>query len=228
MKLLAMTLAATVATAAAASARPAAHGRPCSSTRSRRTSAAEGARRTPWVTSTSPAARCATPTGARAVGHFAFTCRTTAILGGGDAREHCAGWGQTADGRIGFAGPTRLERRHARVDDLGPQRGLPRRARHHRRARRRRSGIAADDHDHAAGRSRPAQRRPRASGGRRCLPRRADRSARARHGSSRRCRPSRSRPSTHSTPTRQCSRRSAGSSPDPTTRGPPFARSTHA
>ena len=46
--------------------------------------------------------------GTRAVGHFAFTCRTTAILGGGDAREHCAGWGETADGRIDFAGPTRL------------------------------------------------------------------------------------------------------------------------
>jgi hypothetical protein len=41
------------------------------------------------------------------VGHFAFTCRWVAILPGGDAREHCLGSGTTADGRLGFAGPTR-------------------------------------------------------------------------------------------------------------------------
>jgi hypothetical protein len=38
----------------------------------------------------------------RAVGRFAFDCR---LLGGG--RERCSGWGQTAQGRIGFAGPAR-------------------------------------------------------------------------------------------------------------------------
>jgi hypothetical protein len=36
----------------------------------------------------------------QAAGHFAFECR-------GAAREHCSGWGQTAQGRIGFAGPAR-------------------------------------------------------------------------------------------------------------------------
>jgi hypothetical protein len=36
----------------------------------------------------------------RTAGHFAFDCR-------GTAREHCSGWGQTAQGRIGFAGPAR-------------------------------------------------------------------------------------------------------------------------
>jgi hypothetical protein len=35
-----------------------------------------------------------------AAGRFAFTCR-------GNAPEHCTGWGQTAQGRIGFAGPAR-------------------------------------------------------------------------------------------------------------------------
>jgi hypothetical protein len=33
----------------------------------------------------------------RAVGRFAFTCRTTAVLADNDAREHCTGWGRTPD-----------------------------------------------------------------------------------------------------------------------------------
>jgi hypothetical protein len=41
------------------------------------------------------------------VGHYAFTCRWIQILANGDAREHCAGRGQTADGRLDFAGFTR-------------------------------------------------------------------------------------------------------------------------
>jgi hypothetical protein len=41
------------------------------------------------------------------VGRFAFSCSWVAILPGGDAREHCTGSGTTADGRLGFAGPTR-------------------------------------------------------------------------------------------------------------------------
>jgi hypothetical protein len=41
------------------------------------------------------------------VGRYAFTCRWIEILGNGDARERCAGQGQTADGRLDFAGFTR-------------------------------------------------------------------------------------------------------------------------
>lgn len=45
--------------------------------------------------------------GGRAIGHFAFNCRWIATLAGGDAREHCTGWGQTREGRIIVAGPSR-------------------------------------------------------------------------------------------------------------------------
>lgn len=41
------------------------------------------------------------------VGRYAFTCRWIRILGNDDARERCAGRGQTADGRLDFAGLTR-------------------------------------------------------------------------------------------------------------------------
>jgi hypothetical protein len=41
------------------------------------------------------------------VGRYAFTCRWIQILGNGDARERCDGRGQTADGRLDFAGFTR-------------------------------------------------------------------------------------------------------------------------
>ena len=93
MKLLAMTLAATVATATAASARPA-------------------PRQTLFFDALSTHVRSGGPPantvghldvaggplraarGTRAVGRFAFTWRTTAILGGGAARGHCAGWGR--------------------------------------------------------------------------------------------------------------------------------------
>ena len=45
--------------------------------------------------------------GGRAVGRFSFTCRWIATFADGDAREHCTGWGQTRDGRIIVAGPSR-------------------------------------------------------------------------------------------------------------------------
>src|SRR4051812_28639074 len=35
--------------------------------------------------------------GGRSVGHFAFTCRWLESLPNDDAREHCSGWGQTAE-----------------------------------------------------------------------------------------------------------------------------------
>jgi hypothetical protein len=38
----------------------------------------------------------------RAVGRFAFACRSI-----GAGREHCSGWGKTADGRLRFAGAAR-------------------------------------------------------------------------------------------------------------------------
>jgi hypothetical protein len=41
------------------------------------------------------------------VGRFAFTCRWTQILANNDAREHCAGWAQTPEGRLDAAGPSR-------------------------------------------------------------------------------------------------------------------------
>jgi len=41
----------------------------------------------------------------RSAGHFAFVCRWTAALPGGDFRERCTGHGTTADGRIDVAGP---------------------------------------------------------------------------------------------------------------------------
>jgi hypothetical protein len=44
----------------------------------------------------------------RRVGRFAFTCRWIQILAGGDARERCAGSGETAEGQLKFAGLTRL------------------------------------------------------------------------------------------------------------------------
>ena len=43
----------------------------------------------------------------QSVGRFASTCRWIEILANNDAREHCSGWGQTAEGRVSFAGPTR-------------------------------------------------------------------------------------------------------------------------
>ena len=107
MKLLAWTLLATVATAASASARPVPHQTlllDALFTHAR--SGGPPANMVGHLDIASGPLRDAG--GTRAVGHFAFTCRTTAILGGGDAREHCAGWGETADGRIDFAGPTRL------------------------------------------------------------------------------------------------------------------------
>ena len=42
-----------------------------------------------------------------AVGRFAFTCSWIATLPNDDAREHCSGWGQTAEGRLDVAGPSR-------------------------------------------------------------------------------------------------------------------------
>jgi hypothetical protein len=41
------------------------------------------------------------------VGRFAFTCRWIAMLANDDAREHCSGWGQSAEGRLRVAGPSR-------------------------------------------------------------------------------------------------------------------------
>jgi hypothetical protein len=41
----------------------------------------------------------------RAAGHFAFVCRWTAALPGGDFRERCSGHGTTKDGRVDVAGP---------------------------------------------------------------------------------------------------------------------------
>jgi hypothetical protein len=45
--------------------------------------------------------------GGRAVGRFSFACRWVQILAGGDIREHCTGWAQTADGRLAADGPSR-------------------------------------------------------------------------------------------------------------------------
>jgi hypothetical protein len=42
-----------------------------------------------------------------AIGRFAFTCRTTAVLAADDVRERCTGWGRTAEGRIRVAGASR-------------------------------------------------------------------------------------------------------------------------
>lgn len=106
MKLLALTLVAAVATAASASARPAAHQTLLLDALSTHVRSGGGPANTVGHLDVA-GGPLRDVHGRRAVGHFAFTCRTTAILGGGDAREHCAGWGQTADGRIGFAGPTR-------------------------------------------------------------------------------------------------------------------------
>jgi hypothetical protein len=39
------------------------------------------------------------------IGRSAFTCRWIMILANGDAREHCTGWAETADGRFRMDGP---------------------------------------------------------------------------------------------------------------------------
>jgi hypothetical protein len=44
--------------------------------------------------------------GGRDVGRYSFTCRWMQILAGGDARERCTGWAQTADGRLLADGPS--------------------------------------------------------------------------------------------------------------------------
>jgi hypothetical protein len=41
------------------------------------------------------------------IGRFGVTCLWVEKIGRDDAREHCTGWGQTRDGRVEVAGPSR-------------------------------------------------------------------------------------------------------------------------
>ena len=105
MKLLALILVATVATAAPATARAPTHETLFLDAIA--THLGDGGSPANAVGHLQAASGVLRDAHGRAVGRFGFTCRTTAILADTDAREHCAGWGRTADGRIHFAGPSR-------------------------------------------------------------------------------------------------------------------------